>query len=225
MTAADITYLAQSAEKLVLSAVFASLIGYEREMQGRPAGLRTHILVAVGSTLFTLASVAIVGDGPAGDRGRIAAQIVSGIGFLGAGTIIQQGSAVRGLTTAASLWAVSGIGLAIGVGGRMLGVATIACLVMLLTLSLLRQTERWLDDHRRFRELCIVVTETQGVLHKLLDVLDRSGVKVFQSKLTEGLGAYTRAFTIGIHTAGRLDIASIARALSEVPEVISVEWD
>jgi len=109
----EITY------RLVLAAVLSGLIGYEREVHGRAAGLRTTILVGVGSCLMMILSMylhAIYAGSADVDPTRIAAQVVSGIGFLGAGTIIRYGSSVRGLTTAAGLWAVAGIGLAVGCG-------------------------------------------------------------------------------------------------------------
>ncbi len=105
--------------RLVLAVVFSGFIGLEREVSGRAAGFRTHILVCVGSTLMMLTGIYLF-DLYRGvlqvDPGRIAAQVVSGIGFLGAGTIIQTRDSVRGLTTAASLWAAAGIGLAVGCG-------------------------------------------------------------------------------------------------------------
>lgn len=112
---------AEVALRLILSLVLSGVIGIEREQQGRPAGFRTHILVGLGSTLIMIVSAygflaldleAIQGYDPA----RVAAQVVSGIGFLGAGTIMREGATIRGLTTAASLWTVAGIGLAIGAG-------------------------------------------------------------------------------------------------------------
>ncbi len=99
--------------RLIVSAIIGALVGYEREHYHEPAGLRTHMLVCVGATLITLVSVYGI---PGGDPTRIAAAIITGIGFLGAGTIIMGRGNVKGLTTAASLWAVSGIGLAIGAG-------------------------------------------------------------------------------------------------------------
>lgn len=122
--------------KLLLAGVLGGAVGYEREMHEHPAGLRTHILVCIGSTLITLISVSFLP--PLGDPSRIAAQIVSGIGFLGAGTILRQGSIVRGLTTAASLWAVSGIGMAVGIGGHFLILSVVATLIVFITLSTLR---------------------------------------------------------------------------------------
>lgn len=105
-------------KRLILSAFLGGLIGMEREVNNRPAGLRTHILVCIGSTLIMLVSFdGFVRTGlPLGDPARLAAQVVSGIGFLGAGTIMRTGNNINGLTTAASLWVSAGIGLAIGVG-------------------------------------------------------------------------------------------------------------
>jgi putative Mg2+ transporter-C (MgtC) family protein len=104
--------------RLGMSAFLGGMIGLERETHGRPAGLRTHTLVCLGSTLFTFCSYAIAQ--PGNDPGRITAQIVTGIGFLCAGTIIHEGSIVRGLTSAASIWTAAAIGVAVGIGGQML---------------------------------------------------------------------------------------------------------
>lgn len=105
--------------RLLLATILGGFIGFERESRGRAAGLRTHILVCIGSTLIMLTSMHIfeMYRGVASvDPSRIAAQVVAGIGFLGAGTILRAGATVKGLTTAASLWAVAGIGLAVGCG-------------------------------------------------------------------------------------------------------------
>ena len=106
----------------------SALVGFEREKTKHPAGLRTHMLVCVGSTLITLASIQVFPEDPA----RIASGIITGIGFLGAGTIFRDRNNVRGLTTAASLWAVAGVGLAIGAGAYFMAlIATIAILFIL----------------------------------------------------------------------------------------------
>jgi putative Mg2+ transporter-C (MgtC) family protein len=120
--------------RLLLAAVLGAVIGVERELHDHPAGLRTHLLVALGSALFTILS--IVGFpstiGIATDPSRVAAQIVTGIGFLGAGAILKYGPTVRGLTTAASLWAAAGIGMAAGAGQPLLAVATTIIVVLSL---------------------------------------------------------------------------------------------
>lgn len=127
--------------KLILAGILGGAVGYERERHAHPAGLRTHILVCLGSTLIMLISQSY---GAGSDPTRIAAQIVSGIGFLGAGTILHQGSIVRGLTTAASLWAVAGIGMAVGVGHTLTiytWLAVIATAIVFITLSFIGYTE------------------------------------------------------------------------------------
>lgn len=121
--------------RLVVAAALAALIGLEREIHGHPAGVRTHMLVAIGSAIFTVLSIYGFGQGidPSRvDPTRIAAQIVSGIGFLGAGAILKDGIVVRGLTTAASLWATSAVGLAAGAGEY--AVAVVGTAVILVSL-------------------------------------------------------------------------------------------
>ena len=129
--------------RLLLAVLFSGLIGLEREVSGRAAGFRTHILVCVGSTLVMLTALHLMDQyrGMASiDPGRVAAQVVSGIGFLGAGTIIQIRDSVRGLTTAAGLWASAGIGLAIGSGFYVGAVAT--TVIVLLVLRFLSRFEQ-----------------------------------------------------------------------------------
>ena len=104
------------AVRLAMGLVLGAVIGFERELQRQPAGFRTHSLVALGAALFTVVSGYGFGGGDNVDPTRIAAQIVSGIGFIGAGTILQYRGHIRGLTTAASLWAVAAIGMAAGAG-------------------------------------------------------------------------------------------------------------
>ncbi|MFO7322692.1 MAG: MgtC/SapB family protein [Chloroflexota bacterium] len=123
---------------LILLAGFLSmLIGMERERRDRPAGLRTHMLVGIGSCVFTILSI----EGFVfGDPGRVAAQIVSGIGFLGAGAILKGDRDVYGLTTAASIWAVAAVGMAVGAGAWLLALS--ATLVIWITLSTLYRVEK-----------------------------------------------------------------------------------
>lgn len=125
--------------RLVLAVVLGGAIGWEREASGKPAGLRTNILICVGATLFTDLSIrfgALAVGGAVRDPARIAAQIVTGIGFLGAGTIIQARGTVTGLTTAATLWVVAGIGMSVGSGSYLeAGGATLLVLVVLVLLA------------------------------------------------------------------------------------------
>lgn len=128
--------------RLVVALILGGLIGLERESHGRPAGFRTHIIVAVSSTLIMIVSAygfVQLGDIGSYEPGRIAAQVVSGIGFLGAGTIMREGANIRGLTTAASLWSVAGIGLSVGIG--LYYPAIIATVIVVLTLIFLNRIE------------------------------------------------------------------------------------
>jgi putative Mg2+ transporter-C (MgtC) family protein len=104
--------------RLLLAAVLGGAVGAERELHDQPAGLRTHMLLTIGACLFTLVSA--YGFGRPADPSRLAAQIVTGIGFLGGGAIVRQGLTVRGLTTAASIWATASIGVAVGAGHYLL---------------------------------------------------------------------------------------------------------
>src|SRR3954452_19424456 len=124
---ADIAEQLDMAVRLILAAVLGAIIGLEREVSAHPAGIRTHLLVSLGSAAFTVLSISAFrlpvapnGSVPV-DPSRVAAQIVTGIGFLGAAAILKYGSTVKGLTTAASLWATAAVGMAAGTGSWLLG--------------------------------------------------------------------------------------------------------
>ncbi|MBA1393545.1 MgtC/SapB family protein, partial [Lactobacillus sp. XV13L] len=134
--------------RLVLSVVIASVIGFDREQKNRPAGIKTHVLVCVGACIVALIQKKIGFDAlqiasahpkfagvVRADEARLIAQVVSGIGFLGAGTILVQHRTILGLTTAASLWAVAGIGLALGMGDYAIGVAGAVAVILVLVFS------------------------------------------------------------------------------------------
>ena len=125
------------AARLVVALLLGAAIGFEREMDRQPAGFRTHSLVALGSALFTIISA--YGFAGATDPTRIAAQIVSGIGFIGAGTILHHRGGVRGLTTAASLWSVAAVGMAAGAG--LLVMAAVGTVLIVVVLFVLERVE------------------------------------------------------------------------------------
>ncbi|MGA1825473.1 MAG: MgtC/SapB family protein [bacterium] len=138
---------------LVLAGILGGTIGFERDIHGRAAGLRTHILVCMGSSLFMIVSEHVAGT--RADPGRIAAQVVCGIGFVGAGAIIKSGFTIRGLTTAACLWISASIGLACGTGMYMVAVFT--TILSLLSLTWLNHFER-LCKRDSYRILTIETT-------------------------------------------------------------------
>ncbi len=128
------------AVRLVLAAGFGAVVGYERRSADKPAGLRTLSLVALGSALFTIISTFGFDNA---DQSRVAAQIVTGVGFLGAGTILRSGGSISGLTTAATIWATAAIGMAVGSGLYIASVAgTILILIILYLFSPARDQER-----------------------------------------------------------------------------------
>ena len=131
MPAGELTFQVDLILRLLVAAALGAAVGLEREFHDHPAGTRTHLLVAMGSALFTVLSIHGFPDASV-DPTRIAAQIVTGIGFLGAGAIIHYGTSVKGLTTAASLWATAAIGLAAGVGMYVLAVVTTVVVVVSL---------------------------------------------------------------------------------------------
>jgi putative Mg2+ transporter-C (MgtC) family protein len=134
----DLTLQLDLSARMLIAAVLGAAIGFEREIHEHPAGMRTHLLVALGSAIFTELSIFGFGATSGGtgsapvDPTRIAAQVVSGIGFLGAGAILKYGTSIRGLTTAASLWATAAVGMAVGAGSWVLAVVGTAIVVFSL---------------------------------------------------------------------------------------------
>jgi len=165
-------WLAQDAVKLLVAVLLGGAIGVEREIVGKPAGLRTNILIAVGSTLITITSVRFAAQYEGTDPSRIAAQIVTGVGFLGAGSILQSRASVVGLTTAATIWAVAGIGIAIGAG--YIPIAFAATLIILLCLTLLRPLEGWTVRRREHIQLEIVLEAKSAVSDVTRELAHRS---------------------------------------------------
>ena len=156
--------------RMVLAAILGGVIGYERQHSHRPAGLRTHVLVAVGAALVMCTSEYVMLRTGATDVTRMGAQVISGIGFLGAGTILREGFTVKGLTTAASLWAVSCVGLAVG-SGFWFG-ALIATVVVFLTLNTLRKVR---NKHSSIRTLYIGVSNAYHVSERVAEIFYACG--------------------------------------------------
>lgn len=197
--------------RLVLAAVIGAAIGFEREIHGHPAGMRTHILVSLGSALFTVMSIFGFDGGPSSapvDPSRVAAQIVSGIGFLGAGAILKDGVTIRGLTTAASLWATAAVGLTAGTGHPILATFTGAIIVFSLW-PLSRLADRLYGAEKRLARLRLTLDR----LDALADVA---------ATLTEH-----RLEIVGVATErGALDRYDVVidvriRASASLPEAIS----
>jgi putative Mg2+ transporter-C (MgtC) family protein len=167
--------------RLVGAAVVGALVGVEREVHGHPAGMRTHLLVALGSAIFTVLSFhGFAGLGGEADPTRIAAQIVSGIGFLGAGAILKEGFTIRGLTTAASLWSTAALGMAAGVGELVITAA--GTVIVLVSLWPLRPVADRLEGTRLSRAHMRVEVETFDAVAHVRETLQASGLDVAGSR-------------------------------------------
>ncbi len=158
--------------KLLLASTLGGLIGLERQIQGQKAGFRTQLIVCLGSALFTIASVNFYENfGKISDPARIAAQIVVGIGFLGAGVIIKYRNYIRGLTTAATLWVVSAIGVSVGMGEYLLSIVT--TLIVLISLMVLKKLEHLLpaDRYANIIVTCSYDMDVRNFLENLIKKL------------------------------------------------------
>ncbi|HEX6987848.1 MAG TPA: MgtC/SapB family protein [Bacillota bacterium] len=210
--------------RLLLAAVLAGLIGWERETLRRPAGLRTHVLVAVGSALVMLVSQGVFLQYyrlTQADPARIAAQVVSGIGFLGAGTILREGATVRGLTTAASLWVAAAIGLAVG-AGAMLG-ALVTTGVTLAALVLLGRLERRARLKEQQRLLRLRVEDQPGQLAEVVTPLAHHQVNIRHVEMSPGPRSGEVDIELVIEMPRGLDPLRLSAALGRVPGVLRLE--
>ena len=202
--------------RLLLAAVLGGLIGIEREIRDKPAGLRTNILICVGSTLFMSLSTQVA-QLLGGDPTRIAAQIISGIGFLGAGAVLHSHGFVLGLTTAATIWVVAGVGMALGSG--MYLVAAFATAMSLVTLYFLSFIEDKIQGRRSY-SYALVVTDLNQALTSINKVLQDSSVAAASFNFKKKSGHYRVWFNLLIP---RETNVKIIQRLSEVPEIIQVE--
>ena len=165
--------------RLLLSFALGTAVGLEREISDKPAGLRTNVLICLGSTLFTLVSLKMAG--PMTDPTRIAAQVVSGIGFLGAGAILRDGEHITGLTTAATIFIVAAIGMAVGFGYPKLAAAcTAATLIVQVGLA---RMDHWVDHLRRRCTFRIVSSPDERSIQDIEKILRANGIQVVQQKV------------------------------------------
>jgi putative Mg2+ transporter-C (MgtC) family protein len=207
--------------QLGIATVCGGLIGYQRELLFRPAGFRTHVLVCVGSAVYMLVSIAVAGD--RFDPGRIAAQVASGIGFLGAGTIIKQGNIVRGLTTAASLWAVAGIGLAVGSGWPAMAIALLGTLVVFGALSLLHGVEVRFERGFGFT-VTLEFSDPSVSLAQAQELFTAKHVELQAFAVRQRPEGGWEATAEG-HAPSRAELDPVIAALTALPGVDGVRWD
>ncbi len=217
--------LSQVVVRMLVAFAAGLLIGIEREARGHEAGIGTHTLVALGSTVFTLAG--IIGfyspEGGGDDPFRIAAQVASGIGFIGAGTIIQSRGSVKGLTTAASLWFTAGVGVAAGVGGLALAMVAVAAALFLLIVRELGPLRTW-KRPRHTASVSVLHAERDGLAGLITPVLaDAHGPVVVQTEASswpDGRGRWRT--TIQLDRDG---VAGLVERLQASPAILELTID
>lgn len=175
--------------RILLAALCGGLIGLEREYSNHAAGFRTHILVCIGSTAIMLLSIYgfsqfVSEPSVRMDPARLAAQVISGIGFLGAGAILRNGSTVKGLTTAASIWVVAAIGLCVGAG--FFYCAIISTVMVLLSLFVLNKWEAQLMRNRRHQEVTVQIMDRPGTLGRIASRFGDHGVQIVSVSMHAG---------------------------------------
>jgi putative Mg2+ transporter-C (MgtC) family protein len=196
---------------LAVAALGGALLGLERESEGKAAGLRTHLLVALGAALATQISAQVTGFGtPAtADPGRIAAQVVSGIGFIGAGVVIQSRGSVRGLTTAATLWVAAMVGMAAGMEAYLQ--AAFVTIIALLALRGLTALDAWFRRRPHWHVVEITWARDPGSVEAMLDRVRAEGLPV---RSLEGVFARDGAFGCQVRIRGRRE--EVARTVVEL---------
>ena len=213
--------------RLGMAAVLGAVVGLERERLEWAAGLRTHMLVCVGSALVMLVSMygfAEVQNDPhvSFDPSRVAAQVISGIGFLGAGTILfLRQEVIRGLTTAASLWTIAAVGLAVGSGMYVAAAATTACALVIL--ALVKPLELRLFRRQHSRQLTVIVDQRFASLAAIEAAIEQVGANVGQVTLTRGASgghdSIQFAFVPSVPKGQLMEIMSALRSIEGVQEI------
>jgi len=202
--------------KLLLAVFLGGCIGVEREMRDKPAGLRTNVLICLGSTLFMSISVRMASVF-GGDPTRIAAQIITGIGFLGAGAVLHSHGFVIGLTTAATIWLVAGIGMALGAG--FYGTAVFTTLMGIITLTLLSFVERRIENKRVFN-YTVIATNLDKALSSIKQALEEFSTLTPSFNFQRKDSHYRIWFNVMVSREQNL---KIIEKLSHIDEITQVE--
>jgi len=204
--------------RLAFGFLAGAIMGFERSSRRQVAGLRTHILISMGATLLMLLSIWIPQQYlKGGDPGRVAAQVVSGIGFLGAGAIIRLGNNIRGLTTAASLWFVAAVGLTVGAG--MFLAAALAEAGGLITLLLLGKLERKIFPSERLKIMDIFYKNNNPEINEAMDIIKNSKINIQSVNIEHGSKSKGCRLRLLVSIPSNLDIALISYNLKSIDGV------
>jgi putative Mg2+ transporter-C (MgtC) family protein len=209
--------------RLASSFFLTGLIGIEREHSNQPAGLRTHVLIGIGSTLFMLISIHLpqtYTDFPSGDPARIAAQVVSGIGFLGGGAILKLGANIRGLTTAASIWSVAALGLAVGAGLYIAAFLT-TVLILFTLISLDRIEKRFFPQ--LFLKTVRIYTRSRTVgTQAILGIFEQVGLRVRSTDIQNSLQKQTTVYRFKVYVPRHFNYDVLYNEINQVRDVYKI---
>ncbi|MFH1189472.1 MAG: MgtC/SapB family protein [Candidatus Omnitrophota bacterium] len=212
--------------RLILAAILSGAVGFEREFHGRSAGFRTHILLCIGSTLIMLTSMHMF-DLYSGrvvvDPGRIAAGVITGIGFLGAGTIMHFKSSIRGLTTAASLWVVAGIGLAVGSGLYFGAVVTTA--ITIVTLMIFARLEHAMIRKDWYRTLIVEMKEGIDHLKSIRGILEEWHVEITDFEADRASDGVNMVLKLGLKLKSPQYADDLVNDIGSLKGVASARWE
>lgn len=211
--------------RLVAAAFLGAMIGLERERHSQPAGLRTHIALAIGASLVMVISINLAiqfqPDAPNGDPARLAAQVVSGIGFLGAGAILRYGETIKGLTTATSLWTVAMIGLAVGSGAYLAGIA--ATVLLLLVLTVLNRVEKRFITARVTRMLTATLPGRAGLSEEFRRTIEAGGYKLASLGVKRDMDSGDMTLDAVVSHTDDLEIEALITLLESIPGMRSFD--
>ncbi|RJS70584.1 MAG: MgtC/SapB family protein [Candidatus Syntrophoarchaeum sp. WYZ-LMO15] len=225
MTNLEIGILIDATLKILTSIILGGLIGFEREIKHHPAGFRTYILVCLGSTLLMFVSYypwhsEISGVTAVLDVSRVAAAVVTGIGFLGAGAIFREGVTIKGLTTAAGLWVTAGVGILVGIG--LFEIAIISTGAILITLSAFSQLEEWLSIPEERRLLQLRMSDPAGARQVIEDLFRRCGVGFeMEGFLHEG-DEITLTYRMDLPRGFQREV--LTRRMIEEEKILEMRW-
>ena len=216
----QVTYLA-IAVRILIAIMAGGLLGMERGMKNRPAGMRTYMLVCVGSCLIMLTNQYVFQVYGAGDPVRLGAQVISGIGFLGAGTIVvTRRNQIKGLTTAAGLWTSAGIGLALGIG--FYEAAIIGSVALFTVITLLQRMDNNLHSKSKQMEAYIELSE-KITLGDFLRTVRDSGIEIYNVQREQGSEGTGRAYIATLKTRKRSNHEDILERVADIPGVAYLE--
>ena len=201
--------------KIVLALVLGGALGMERQYHDKPAGFATNCLICLGAMLFTVLSLVMGNAG--GDPGRIAAQIVTGVGFIGAGSILRDGNKISGLTTAAGVWLVAAIGMAIGYGEYLWASA---CAVAILIVQLgLRRTLKLMEMVKSYDTFYIICEPKWTIIDEIIKKIEAQHIQILKTKVSKQNNMF-HVCLVATFTAH--EFQNVTRELLEIPEVQSL---